>query len=270
MSEPGSTHSANRAQDEEFFNSAPPVLTEDPAQERINEYWSRWAADYESYQQQRNEKPGETEAWERVWSAALPPVPAKVLDVGTGSGHAAMIIAGLGHQVTGIDLAEGMLAEARAKVGYAASPQFGRGDAADPPFEEGTFDAITARYVLWTLRRPEHALARWLEVLRPGGRLAVVDSLWFPEGIGEPGSTHGDPDGERSQHFLDAYAGAKEDLPVAEARDVSAFSRLIEGAGFTEVSVEELDEIYALDRRHGVAPGHQVQMQYRITAAKPA
>ncbi|MGH8932096.1 MAG: class I SAM-dependent methyltransferase [Egibacteraceae bacterium] len=63
------------------------------------------------------------DAWADVCSGALPTPPADVLDVGTGTGQVALLLADLGHRVTGIDLAEGMLALARAKSASMANPR---------------------------------------------------------------------------------------------------------------------------------------------------
>lgn len=232
-------------------------------QHALDDYWSRWAPDYEAHQQHRLQDPGEVEAWERVWAPALPPAPADVLDVGTGTGHAALIIAGLGHRVTGIDRAEGMLAEARRKTACSPGARFLRGDAADPPFPPGSFEAITARYLLWTLRGPEEALRRWHDILRPGGVLVAVDALWFPRGL----AGH-DAGSDRSAHFCRAYAPARQDLPLAEAEDIAVFAAHIEQAGFAEVTIDELPDIMDRDRRHGVAPGHEVQPQHRVRAVR--
>ena len=48
-------------------------------------------------------------------------------------------------------------------------------------------DAVTARYVLWTMREPDAALRAWRELLRPGGTLVIVDGLWFPDGLPDAG-----------------------------------------------------------------------------------
>lgn len=243
-------------------------------QDRVNEYWSRWAGEYDAHQRRRLRQEGEAELWGRIWGEMLPQPdagpegrPAEVLDLGTGSGHAAVVVASLGHRVTGIDLAEGMLEQARLHTGGAENPQFLTGDAAAPPFLPESFDAITARYLLWTLRDPAEALGRWLEVLRPGGVLGVVDSLWFPEGLAAGAD---EAPTERSAHFTAAYAGAQQRMPLAEADSIGVYAEQIAAAGFTEMTVEELTALYVLDQARGVAPGHQVQMQYRIRAVKPA
>lgn len=254
-------------------------------QDALDDYWSRWAPDYEAHQQHRLRDPQETTAWERVWGPALPAAPASVLDVGTGTGHAALIIAGLGHRVTGIDLAEGMLDQARRKAPGRSELRFEHGDAAEPPFPPGSFDAITARYLLRTLRRPHDALRRWHRLLRPGGVLVAVDALWFPQGLArhdaddEPTADAGPeqssdahleaaPPSGRSAHFRRAYAPARKELPLAEAEDMSVFAERIAEAGFSDVTVEELPEIMERDRTHGVAPGHDVQRQHRIRAVR--
>lgn len=241
----------------------------DILQTRMNKYWSTHAEAYDSNQSARQERPGALDTWARVWGAALPAAPADVLDLGTGSGNVARLLAGLRYDVTGIDLAPGMLARARDKCrADANAPRFLEADAADPPFEPGSFDALTARYLLWTLRDPDRALPAWRKVLRPGGVLVAVDSLWYPEGL--RAAHEGAEATDRDHHFRSAYDDAAlERLPLAEARTIDRMGELLEAAGFTEVAITELPEVMDLDRRYGVAPGHRVQMQYRISGRAP-
>lgn len=238
-------------------------------QHRLNEYWSAHAPAYDQSQTERQSRPGATEVWSGVWAAALPPAPADILDVGTGSGNVALLLAASGHRVTAVDLADGMLAEARRKAaGLASGPEFLLADAVAPPLPPGSFDAITARYLLWTLREPGVALDNWHALLRPGGCLVAIDSLWYPDGAS---AAHDGPDAtDRDRDFRYAYDdSALAALPLAEADDISRAADLIAAAGFVDVEIAELPEVMDLDRRYGVATGHRVQMQYRISARRP-
>ncbi|MCO8269282.1 class I SAM-dependent methyltransferase [Actinoplanes sp. TRM 88003] len=213
------------------------------AQDSINDYWTGRAPSYAEYQLQR--LPHDTAAWSSIWAEALPAAPLDVLDVGTGSGQVASILAGLGHRVTGIDLSEGMLEQARATV---KDVDFRIGDAVAPNFPEASFDAVTARYVMWTLRDPESAVRHWIRLLRPGGTIAVVDSTWFPHG---------------PQDFYEPEIWQA--LPLAQATSIAPTAAVLEQSGLTDVRVTPLTSIYELDQKYGVAPGHELQTQYLIT-----
>ena len=53
-----------------------------------------------------------------------------------------------------------------------------QGDAADPPYAAASTDVVFARHVLWALPDPATALRRWIRLLRPGGRLLLVEGRW--------------------------------------------------------------------------------------------
>ncbi|GAB3429415.1 class I SAM-dependent methyltransferase [Actinophytocola sediminis] len=226
------------------------------AQDSINRYWSRRADSYDAHQVRQIENPAIRAGWTAVWRRALPAPPARVLDVGTGTGHVSLLLAGLGYDVVGIDLAEGMLARARAKAAVSPNPpELRLGDAVAPDFPAGSFDVVTSRYVLWTLRMTEQAVRNWRALLTPGGLLAAVDSTWFPAG-----------GAERTSSFTETYdSDVLSVLPLAEATSIEATAELVRDAGFTDVTVTPLAEILDLDRRFGVADGHEVQPQFLIT-----
>ena len=227
-------------------------MSDQQLQDSINDYWTERAPSYDAYQQRPERRDLDVGVWGRAWSAALPPAPAEVLDVGTGSGHVARLLSGLGHRVTGIDLSPGML---RIAGEHAARdplpPRFLAGDAVDPDFPPGSFDAVVGRYVMWTLRDPEAAVARWLRLLRPGGVVAMADSLWFTDGLG-------DLYGERPEGHL----------PLADARSIEEVAEVLRRGGLTDVTITPLEEVLELDRTHGVAPGHDVQLQYMLTGRR--
>jgi len=51
-----------------------------------------------------------------------------------------------------------------------------------PPIKSGSLDVILARHILWTLPEPQAALVRWRSLLRPGGRLLLVEGRWWSLG----------------------------------------------------------------------------------------
>jgi len=93
------------------------------------------------------------------------------LDVATGPGWVAAQAAGRGASVVGVDVAEAMIARARS-----AHPglEFRQADAHELPFADASFDAVVGNLAIMHLSRPERAMAEFVRVLRPGGRLVLT------------------------------------------------------------------------------------------------
>lgn len=105
----------------------------------------------------------------------------RVIDLATGTGNAALIAAGTGAVVTGLDAAERLIAVAHARAAEAdADLDFCVGDLQSLPFEDGSFDVALSVFGLIFADDPEAAFAEMMRVLRPGGRAVV--SVWIPGG----------------------------------------------------------------------------------------
>jgi SAM-dependent methyltransferase len=102
--------------------------------------------------------------------------PGRLLDVGCGKGRFLAAARDDGWQVVGVEFAPSLAASARLHEGVEVIA----GDFLDAPLE-GDFDVVTMWHVLEHLPDPPRAVARAVELLRPGGRLVVsvpnIDSL---------------------------------------------------------------------------------------------
>lgn len=109
--------------------------------------------------------------------AQLAQVPHRsVLDLGCGTG--ALLAAILGRwpetDCTGLDLSEGMLGEARRKLGSRA--RLVQGEAATLPFADGSFEVVVCTDSFHHYPQPERVLEEVRRVLRPGGVFLLADT----------------------------------------------------------------------------------------------
>ncbi len=125
---------------------------------------------------------------------ALVRPPLRVADIGTGTGVLALELARQGLDVVGIDRSEAMLEAARQKWALEADGARGRvefkaGDAHALPLADASVDAAFAHMVLHSLEEPERAVREMARIVRPGGRVVLVDFLahdhtWMEQELG--------------------------------------------------------------------------------------
>jgi SAM-dependent methyltransferase len=155
---------------------------------------------------------------------------ARVLDVATGPGYAAAEAAARGADVVGVDRSADMLALARELnpgIEFTLAPAEGL------PFEDGSFDAVVAGFLILHVADPDATALELARVLRPGGSLAL--SMWD------------DPARMRVLGLgLEALQAAGEPVedrlplgpPLARFMDAAALGVLLEQSGLDDVAVE--------------------------------
>ena len=119
--------------------------------------------------------------WRRTAIESLMPyAPKRVLDVATGTGDFALLAAQMlqPKNLVGIDLSDGMLQVAREKLrtqGEALPITFAKEDCLHLSFPDNSFDAVTVAYGIRNFEDLDKGLGEMLRVLRPGGRLVIIE-----------------------------------------------------------------------------------------------
>jgi demethylmenaquinone methyltransferase / 2-methoxy-6-polyprenyl-1,4-benzoquinol methylase len=163
------------------------------------------------------------------------------LDVCCGTGDLALVLRrriGPDGRVVGCDFSEPMLDLARQKSGEEGlAVEFGWADALDLPYGDKSFDAVTVGFGARNLADLEKGLSEMARVLRPGGRVAILEitrpqreplstfySLWFDRMVPVLGAVAGDQD---AYSYLPAS--------VRSFPEPEALAAMIDGAGFNEI-----------------------------------
>lgn len=210
-------------------------------------HWNRRAADFDEGPTHGLLNPAQDTAWRSLLARLAPATPAlDVLDVGCGTGFFALLAAEAGHRATGIDLADDMLALARAKAATRGlRVPFFSADAEAPGLPAASFDLVMERHVLWTLPDPARALRAWRELLRPGGRVALVEGAWW------------------DMQPKDEYAQVHAALPLFGGRPAAELAAPLTEAGFEAPEIIPLMDAALWTE----APKHE---RYLIVARRPA
>lgn len=196
----------------------------DPVKELVRRHWDRRAASFDQESASHgfcNE--AQARAWRRLISEISGPTSLDVLDVGCGTGFLSLLLAERGHRITGVDVAPAMLAEARSKAAaQGLDVHFIEADVETLDLPGGSLDLIVERHVLWTLPHPDVALDAWHRLLRPNGRIVLIEGHWG------------------AMERRDEYAEIHDLLPLFGGRPQDEITALVRAQGYTSVKVEPL------------------------------
>lgn len=143
----------------------------------------------------------------------------RVLDVGCGPGHTALALAPGSAQVSALDLVPEMLEAGRrlAAERGVSNLRFERGDVEELPYADTSFDLVASRFSAHHYPNPRRALAEIARVLRPGGRLLLLDSMSRED--------------DEEDAFLDAIERLRDPSHVRDWR-VSEWREMMTGCSF--------------------------------------
>jgi ubiquinone/menaquinone biosynthesis C-methylase UbiE len=155
----------------------------------------------------------------------------RVLDAGCGTGlllEQEALAVGSEGRAEGVDYSEDMLARARARC--ADLPQVGlnQGSVESLPFDDASFDALSCTQCLLYVENLDRALQEFYRVLRPGGRIAVLETDWS-------GAILNSHDQSLTQRIFDAW-----DLACANPNLPKRLRPLLAGLGFEALRVEAI------------------------------
>ncbi|WP_035099870.1 class I SAM-dependent methyltransferase [Aneurinibacillus terranovensis] len=122
-----------------------------------------------------------TEMWEEgsrkdvipVFTRYLTPEEGPILDTGCGDGYGSALLAGLGYEVVGVDLAERMIEKAKERENTKLHLSFLQGDIMNLPFAEHSFQGIMAINVVEWTASPHKTILKLKKYIKPGGILAL-------------------------------------------------------------------------------------------------
>jgi demethylmenaquinone methyltransferase/2-methoxy-6-polyprenyl-1,4-benzoquinol methylase len=119
---------------------------------------------------------GQDRGWKRrLVALAAPAAGTRALDLATGTGDIAFLLANQSVRAVGLDLTPGMIDLARAKRSTPGAPTFLVGDMMTLPFGAGTFDLVTTGYGLRNVPELTQAIDEIYRVLRSDGRVLSLD-----------------------------------------------------------------------------------------------
>ena len=115
----------------------------------MSEVWDSEAATFDDEPDHGLRDPATRAAWLELLTAHLPAPPARIADLGCGTGTLSVLLADAGYAVDGVDFSPEMVTRARDKAAGRDGVTFTVADAGAPPLEAAAYDAVLCRHVLW-------------------------------------------------------------------------------------------------------------------------
>jgi len=191
--------------------------------ERIRAFWDNSHQNYDAVAAHGVHSEAEKVMWRQgmanLLGSAGPEKNLKILDIGTGTGFLALLLAEMGYSVIGADWAASKIQQAKEKaVSSKSTAHFEVQDAEKLTLESNAFDAVVSRHVIWTLSDPYAAASEWVRVTKPGGKV-IVD-------IPQMGSHSGN-------HHFGAEIG--KNLPFYNGTEPEKIEEMLKRAGLTNI-----------------------------------
>lgn len=164
---------------------------------QVESYWDNRSEEFSTKRRRELDGP-DGAAWRRLLTQYIDGIwpdmqHLRVLDVGTGAGFFAILLAEMGAHVTGVDMSREMLHEAKENslaYGVSSLTEFRPMNAQELDFDDASFDIVISRNLTWTLPDAAQAYREWSRVLKAGGLLLNFDSdysqtVWTQDNTGD-------------------------------------------------------------------------------------
>jgi ubiquinone/menaquinone biosynthesis C-methylase UbiE len=252
--------------------------------DEVRDYWSARAETFDDSVGHEIFSEPERSAWHRLILKHLGPGNGRrALDLACGTGVVSHLMNDLDYRVTGLDWSEAMLGRARAKATQRESDiRFLLGDAERTFEKPESYDVLVTRHLVWTLVDPRKAFAEWFSLLKPGGRLLIVDGDFVTETwatrlrkfVERITGSEAEPAGGLDQAMAERHRRILSRVHFSRGANAEEVCALLTEVGFEgPVMDTRLSAIHRAQARHMnflKALERSTQHRYAICATKPA